>query len=153
MVSTQDKRVRNIVRFSEKIGELTVEVGRCCAVGRNGFHRCPGWLHTHFRSFQAAASVQDEKRILFQFDRAAFSFKFLPFKVPYPVPFRLLGDEAKGWLDITYLSPSGAIRIARGNKVRVFPWVLCVYSYARRIWDMQTNVVFAHQDRERRLPK
>lgn len=64
------------------------------------------------------ASVKDAKRILFQFDRAAFSFNFLPFKVPYPVPFRLLGDEAKGWLDTTYLSQSGNIRISRGNKVK-----------------------------------
>lgn len=37
--------------------------------------------------------------------------------VPYPVPFRLLGDEAKGWLDTTYLSHSGNLRISRGNKV------------------------------------
>lgn len=70
-----------------------------------------------FLSFQAAATVKDGKRILFRFDRAAFSFKILPFKVPYPVPFRLLGDEAKGWLDTTYLSTSGIIRISRGNKV------------------------------------
>ncbi|XP_022987046.1 probable plastid-lipid-associated protein 12, chloroplastic isoform X2 [Cucurbita maxima] len=69
---------------------------------------------------QAAASVKDGKRILFQFDKAAFSFKFLPFKVPYPVPFRLLGDEAKGWLDTTYLSPSGNLRISRGNKGTTF---------------------------------
>jgi hypothetical protein len=41
----------------------------------------------------------------------------LPFKVPYPVPFKLLGDEAKGWLDTTYLSPTGALRISKGNKV------------------------------------
>jgi hypothetical protein len=36
------------------------------------------------------------------------------------VPFRLLGDEAKGWLETTYLSPSGNIRISKGNKVSVF---------------------------------
>ena len=66
---------------------------------------------------QASALIKDGKRILFQFDRAAFSFKFLPYKVPYPVPFRLLGDEAKGWLDTTYLSCSGNLRISRGNKV------------------------------------
>ncbi|XP_058098199.1 probable plastid-lipid-associated protein 12, chloroplastic isoform X4 [Magnolia sinica] len=69
---------------------------------------------------QAAATVKDEKRILFRFDKAAFSFKFLPFKVPYPVPFRLLGDEAKGWLDTTYLSHTGNIRISRGNKGTTF---------------------------------
>uniref|UniRef100_A0A5B7BJD2 Plastid lipid-associated protein/fibrillin conserved domain-containing protein n=1 Tax=Davidia involucrata TaxID=16924 RepID=A0A5B7BJD2_DAVIN len=90
---TDDPRVSNIVRFSDAIGELKVE---------------------------AAASVKDGKRILFRFDRAAFSFKFLPFKVPYPVPFRLLGDEAKGWLDTTYLSRSGNLRISRGNKGTTF---------------------------------
>ncbi|XP_030955645.1 probable plastid-lipid-associated protein 12, chloroplastic isoform X2 [Quercus lobata] len=90
---TNDPRVSNIVRFSDAIGELKVE---------------------------AAASIKDGKRILFQFDRAAFSFKFLTFKVPYPVPFRLLGDEAKGWLDTTYLSPSGDLRISRGNKGTTF---------------------------------
>ncbi|XP_031265771.1 probable plastid-lipid-associated protein 12, chloroplastic isoform X2 [Pistacia vera] len=88
-----DPRVSNIVKFSEAIGELKVE---------------------------AEASIKDGKRILFRFDRAAFSFKFLPFKVPYPVPFRLLGDEAKGWLDTTYLSPSGNLRISRGNKGTTF---------------------------------
>lgn len=94
---TNDPRVSNIVKFSDAIGELKVE---------------------------AAASVKDGKRILFQFDTAAFSFKFLPFKVPYPVPFRLLGDEAKGWLDTTYLSPSGNLRISRGNKCRA-PRLCC----------------------------
>ncbi|PON83911.1 Plastid lipid-associated protein/fibrillin conserved domain containing protein [Trema orientale] len=93
---TNDPRVSNIVKFSDAIGELKVE---------------------------AAASIKDGKRILFQFDRAAFSFKFLPFKVPYPVPFRLLGDEAKGWLDTTYLSPSGNLRISRGNKTETDSWL------------------------------
>ncbi|TVU39370.1 hypothetical protein EJB05_12784, partial [Eragrostis curvula] len=87
---TDDPRVVNVVRFSESVGDLKVE---------------------------AEATIENGKRILFRFDRAAFTFKFLPFKVPYPVPFRLLGDEAKGWLDTTYLSPSGNIRISRGNKV------------------------------------
>lgn len=90
---TNDPRVSNIVKFSNAIGELKVE---------------------------AAATIENGKRILFQFDRAAFSFNFLPFKVPYPVPFRLLGDEAKGWLDTTYLSPSGNLRISRGNKGTTF---------------------------------
>ncbi|GAU37033.1 hypothetical protein TSUD_207390 [Trifolium subterraneum] len=90
---TNDPRVSNIVSFSDAIGELKVE---------------------------AAASIGDGKRILFRFDRAAFSFKFLPFKVPYPVPFKLLGDEAKGWLDTTYLSHSGNLRISRGNKGTTF---------------------------------
>ncbi|XP_068490566.1 probable plastid-lipid-associated protein 12, chloroplastic isoform X3 [Phaseolus vulgaris] len=32
----------------------------------------------------------------------------------------LLGDEAKGWLDTTYLSNSGNLRISRGNKGTTF---------------------------------
>lgn len=36
-----------------------------------------------------------DKRIDFWFDQAAFKLGFLPFKIPYPVPFRLLGDETK----------------------------------------------------------
>ncbi|KAL5197741.1 hypothetical protein ABZP36_001253 [Zizania latifolia] len=90
---TDDPRVVNVVKFSESIGELKVE---------------------------AEATIEDGRRIIFRFDRAAFSFKFLPFKVPYPVPFRLLGDEAKGWLDTTYLSQTGNIRISRGNKGSTF---------------------------------
>ncbi|CAN6218770.1 unnamed protein product [Urochloa humidicola] len=90
---TDDPRVINDVRFSEAVGDLKVE---------------------------AEATIEDGKRILFRFDRAAFTFKFLPFKVPYPVPFRLLGDEAKGWLDTTYLSRAGNIRISRGNKGTTF---------------------------------
>ncbi|KAH7653609.1 Plastid lipid-associated protein/fibrillin conserved domain-containing protein [Dioscorea alata] len=90
---TDDPRVSNVVIFSDAIGELKVE---------------------------AEAKIEDGKRILFRFDRAAFSFKFLPFKVPYPVPFKLLGDEAKGWLDTTYLSQNGNIRISRGSKGTTF---------------------------------
>ncbi len=46
------------------------------------------------KSSNTPASRKDG-RIDFQFDRAAFTFKFLPFTLPYPVPFRLLGDECK----------------------------------------------------------
>jgi len=57
-------------------------------------------------------------RIDFRFDNAGFDLNVLPFRIPYPVPFRLLGDEVKGWLDITYLSPN--FRVARGNKGTIF---------------------------------
>ena len=45
-------------------------------------------------AFQAEICAQD-LRIDFQFSDAAFDFKALPFKIPYPVPFKLLGDETK----------------------------------------------------------
>ncbi|KAL6911546.1 hypothetical protein ACP4OV_000351 [Aristida adscensionis] len=99
---TDDPRVINVVRFSESVGDLKVEA--------------PHGLVRSEEAVIAEATIEDGKRILFRFDRAAFTFKFLPFKVPYPVPFRLLGDEAKGWLDTTYLSHTGNIRISRGNK-------------------------------------
>jgi hypothetical protein len=57
-------------------------------------------------------------RIDFAFSNAAFDFAFLPFKVPYPVPFKLLGDETKGFIDVTYLAPDGGFRLSRGNKAR-----------------------------------
>ena len=41
-----------------------------------------------------------------------------PVRVPYPVPFRLLGDEARGWLDTTFLGKD--VRISRGNKGTTF---------------------------------
>lgn len=65
----------------------------------------------------------------FRFTRGFFSLRFLPFSIPYPVPFRLLGDKAKGWLDITYLSHrtmqrrsivTEPLRISRGNKGTIF---------------------------------
>lgn len=38
--------------------------------------------------------------------------------LPYPVPFDLLGDNAKGWLQTNYLT--GSLRLSRGNKGSLF---------------------------------
>ena len=38
--------------------------------------------------------------------------------LPYPVPFKLLGDNAKGWLQTDYISPN--LRLSRGNKGSLF---------------------------------
>ena len=38
--------------------------------------------------------------------------------LPYPVPFELLGDNAKGWLQTDYITPS--LRLSRGNKGSLF---------------------------------
>eukprot|EP00929_Paragymnodinium_shiwhaense_P007022 TRINITY_DN110982_c0_g1_i1.p1 TRINITY_DN110982_c0_g1~~TRINITY_DN110982_c0_g1_i1.p1 ORF type:complete len:576 (+),score=94.46 TRINITY_DN110982_c0_g1_i1:59-1729(+) len=65
------------------------------------------------------ASTEDmngQSRLNFTFERGYFQFGEV--KVPYPVPFQLLGDEAKGWIDSTYCSTT--LRIARGNKGSVF---------------------------------
>jgi hypothetical protein len=68
-------------------------------------------------------------RIDFRFDLAYFEIKTGPFgvklpfvessmRIPYPVPFALLGDEAKGWLDTTYLGKD--VRVSKGNKGTTF---------------------------------
>jgi PAP_fibrillin len=74
------------------------------------------WSYTD-RTWRYMELHGQDMRIDFQFDNASFDFKALPFKIPYPVPFRLLGDETKGWIDITYLSRDGNFRLSRGNKV------------------------------------
>lgn len=67
----------------------------------------------------AASTVESSPaRIDFTFDLAYFESPSLPFRIPYPVPFKLLGNEAKGWLDTTYLSDR--VRISRGNKGTTF---------------------------------
>jgi len=71
-----------------------------------------GTLHLN-----AAASLRPETpaRVNFAFDEGYFEFKQagLP-RVPYPVPFKLLGKEAEGYLDTTYLSET--LRVSTGNK-------------------------------------
>lgn len=69
----------------------------------------------------ASATTPDpaRKRINFAFEEGYFEFKSLPLpRLPYPVPFKLLGEEAKGWLETTYLSER--VRISRGNKGTTF---------------------------------
>ena len=56
------------------------------------------------------------ERIDFEFREA--KLESVNLSLPYPVPFRLLGDEAKGWLDQTYVSKD--FRICRGNKGTCF---------------------------------
>lgn len=58
------------------------------------------------------------ERVDFAFQEAKFEFKNNNFSIPYPVPFTLLGDEAKGWIDITYMSEN--FRVSRGNKGTLF---------------------------------
>ena len=82
----------------------------------------------HLRLSAAASvdAVNSPSRIDFTFDLAYFEIRatplgplpFGPVRVPYPVPFRILGDEAKGWLDTTYLGEN--VRISKGNKGTTF---------------------------------
>lgn len=87
-----------------------------------------------FLKFLGTSSVAPPRspgeRLDFAFRRAAFYFTSGVAKglsVPYPVPFETLsrlpgdlGDEVKGFLDTTYLSPDGNFRLSRGNKGTLF---------------------------------
>lgn len=61
----------------------------------------------------ASATYESERdRINFMFDLAYFVV--FGVRVPYPVPFKLLGDEASGYLDTKFVSKK--IRVSKGNK-------------------------------------
>jgi hypothetical protein len=47
------------------------------------------------RADVSARHYAQDIRIDFQFSKGAFDFSFLPFTIPYPVPFKALGDETK----------------------------------------------------------
>ncbi|KAH8057335.1 hypothetical protein JL722_6990 [Aureococcus anophagefferens] len=64
----------------------------------------------------AAGSLADSGRINFAFDLAYF--EVFGRRLPYPVPFKLLGDEAKGYLDTPYVSEG--LRVSTGNKGTTF---------------------------------
>ena len=66
----------------------------------------------------SATASFDSGRINFTFDLAYFLLFNGALKLPYPVPFKLLGDEAKGWLDTVFVSPT--LRISKGNKGTTF---------------------------------
>lgn len=115
--------VTNVVDFGPRIGQLRVTALASTAskpmegfVPRKGDGRFFG-LNILGVS-QTTPAKDPSARIDFQFDEAGFDFKALPFTIPYPVPFRWLGDEVKGWIDVTYLSEN--LRIARGNKGTLF---------------------------------
>jgi len=67
---------------------------------------------TLLRLSAAASYERKKKRINFAFDLAYFTV--LGRRVPYPVPFKLLGEEAKGYLDTKILTPN--LRVSTGNK-------------------------------------
>ena len=60
----------------------------------------------------------DGRRVLFAFDEGYFQSSAGGIRLPYPVPFRLLGKEAEGYLDTSYLGER--LRISTGNKGTTF---------------------------------
>ena len=68
----------------------------------------------------AAARVDpsEPQRVRFAFDEGYFAFRSSSLRLPYPVPFRLLGKEAEGYLDTSYLGER--LRVSTGNKGTTF---------------------------------
>ncbi|GAX78326.1 hypothetical protein CEUSTIGMA_g5768.t1 [Chlamydomonas eustigma] len=120
-LSGEQPTISNVVDFGSKIGYLKVQaLASTDTRPLEGFTPRQGaGIPLFGKSFTYPAAT-DNSRVDFQFDNAAFHFKALPFTIPYPVPFRLLGDETKGWLDVTYMSPDGNFRLSRGNKGTLF---------------------------------
>eukprot|EP00184_Porphyridium_aerugineum_P003083 CAMPEP_0184707812 /NCGR_PEP_ID=MMETSP0313-20130426/37459_1 /TAXON_ID=2792 /ORGANISM="Porphyridium aerugineum, Strain SAG 1380-2" /LENGTH=252 /DNA_ID=CAMNT_0027169393 /DNA_START=34 /DNA_END=792 /DNA_ORIENTATION=+ len=64
------------------------------------------------------ATDAEKNRLQVRFVNAFFYFKNFNLRFPYPVPFRLLGKKAQGWLDTTYCDQD--LRISRGNRGSLF---------------------------------
>lgn len=117
--------VTNVVDFGGKLGKLNVQALASTPanpipgfVPRRGDGKFLGINILGISKTEVPTDSDPEDRIDFKFDNAGFDFSFVPFRLPYPVPFRLLDDEVKGWLEVTYMSPR--VRISRGNKGTIF---------------------------------
>jgi len=69
-----------------------------------------------FRLSASGSFDEATGRLAFTFDDAYLTAFGL--RIPYPVPFRLLGDEASGYLDTRYVSDT--LRVSKGNKGTTF---------------------------------
>lgn len=124
---TAPQRVTNVVTLGAA-GVLRVEAeASTLASPLPGFTPRRGAGLPLFGKSSTAPPADPARRIDFAFDRAYFKFDALPFTLPYPVPFKWLqstglGDEVKGWIDVTYVAPRGVgrVRLSRGNKGTLF---------------------------------
>lgn len=132
--TSQPSSASRIQRFITSNENLAPRIEQLVLPDEKG---APGRIvnRVELRSFGAVLNVAgrieavDGNRLFIRFDEAWFvvskwpdwlggELLQTPFKVPYPVPFRLLGDKVAAWLDITYLDEQ--IRISRGNRGSLF---------------------------------
>ena len=66
----------------------------------------------------ARTDPSDGRRVLFAFDEGYFESSTGGVRLPYPVPFKLLGKEAEGFLDTSFLGER--LRVSTGNKGTTF---------------------------------
>lgn len=128
-LSREGGEVNNVVELAG-LGELRVEAEASTSarpvpgfVPRRGDGNVLGFYP--LGKSMAGPPSREGVRIDFRFDYAAFDFAAVPFKIPYPVPFRALretglADEVKGWVDVTYMNDDASFRLTRGNKGTLF---------------------------------
>jgi PAP_fibrillin len=100
--------VTNVVDFGPSIGRLDVKAlastpQRPLAgfTPRRGDGKIFGLnIFGVSQTAEQSTPANPRARIDFQFDVAGFDLKLLPFNIPYPVPFRLLGDEVSPALSV-----------------------------------------------------
>jgi hypothetical protein len=114
--------IQNLVSGSSSVSRLyqVVEFGEDGASGRvnNVVDLSP-------RAVIAIEAVLEGRpkpcRLAFRFTGGRILLRALwggALSLPYPVPFELLGDNARGWLQTCYISPR--LRLSRGNKGSLF---------------------------------
>ena len=123
--SSPVQRALTAVPFVDVVQEI--DLGVATRTARRGW-RCDQFVRSKDGGFElqlvASADVvdADARRIDFTFEEGIIRLRGAPLvgdvTLPYPVPFKLLGDEAKGWLETLYLSE--ALRISLGNKGTTF---------------------------------
>jgi hypothetical protein len=67
-----------------------------------------------------ADAVEQGSRVSLKFTGGKISLFNGLINLPYPVPLRLLGREAEGYLDVEFLSSDGSLRVLRGSKGTIF---------------------------------
>ena len=72
----------------------------------------------HLNAAARVDPASDGKRVVFAFDEGFFLSEETGIRLPYPVPFKLLGKEAEGYLDTSYLGER--LRVSTGNKGTTF---------------------------------
>ncbi|CAM9550464.1 unnamed protein product, partial [Ectocarpus fasciculatus] len=92
--------VTNVVDFGPRVGQLRVTaLASTPSRPMEGFVPRKGdgrFFGLNILGVSQTTPPEDPSgRIDFQFDEAGFDFEALPFNIPYPVPFRLFGDEVR----------------------------------------------------------
>uniref|UniRef100_A0A7S0ZLM2 Plastid lipid-associated protein/fibrillin conserved domain-containing protein n=1 Tax=Timspurckia oligopyrenoides TaxID=708627 RepID=A0A7S0ZLM2_9RHOD len=100
-----------------------------------------GVLHVN-ANIEDLNTAQNRLEIRFSdafFELDARPFSITPIRIPYPVPFRVLGKKACGWLEVTYVDEM--MRISRGNRGTVFVLIRLDSDDSENISNSDSNLI------------